>query len=381
MLRFCTDSTRLPGGRTVRLALAVERLRQVAPDHRLHDAGAVEVGLVVGHDMLAVAQDRDAVGEEQRFLQRVRDEDDRDAARLRSRTRSKKYFFSSGVSVAVGSSKMMTLASCSTARAISTICFLAAPSRLDDRRRVDVEIERLQELLGGDVDAAQPVEELLLAEKQVLRHRHGRHQAVLLEHHRDAEMPRLERRSRGDLAALDQHLSRGQRDDAGHHLGQRRLAGAVLADQRVDLAAPQREIDAVDRRHAGVDFGRLAQLEDGRGDGAQVAHDCRLRSASATDRRSTAAALGEHEQGAVAFDRGHHAVVVAVDPAVQRVAQQALLGEPDHEAVGARRRPRLDHAHGLDVGALHRLEKRVAGVQRRRDPVAAGRSPPSCACR
>ena len=47
--------------------------------------------------------------------------------RLRSRTRSKKYFFSSGVSVAVGSSKMMTLASCRTARAISTICFLAAP--------------------------------------------------------------------------------------------------------------------------------------------------------------------------------------------------------------------------------------------------------------
>ncbi|MGY3133686.1 hypothetical protein ACVWZM_004368 [Bradyrhizobium sp. USDA 4501] len=49
---------------------------------------------------------------------------------LRSRTRSKKYFFSSGVSDAVGSSKMMTLALCRTARAISTICFLAAPSPL-----------------------------------------------------------------------------------------------------------------------------------------------------------------------------------------------------------------------------------------------------------
>ena len=48
---------------------------------------------------------------------------------FRSRTRAKKYFFSSGVSVAVGSSKMMTLALCCTARAISTICFLAAPSR------------------------------------------------------------------------------------------------------------------------------------------------------------------------------------------------------------------------------------------------------------
>ena len=50
--------------------------------------------------------------------------------RFSSSTRSKKYFFSSGVSEAVGSSKMMTLALWRTARAISTICFLAAPSRL-----------------------------------------------------------------------------------------------------------------------------------------------------------------------------------------------------------------------------------------------------------
>ncbi len=49
---------------------------------------------------------------------------------LRFAMRSKKYFFSSGVRLAVGSSKMMTLALCSTARAISTICFCAAPRRL-----------------------------------------------------------------------------------------------------------------------------------------------------------------------------------------------------------------------------------------------------------
>ena len=57
---------------------------------------------------------------------------------------------------------MMTLALCRTARAISTICFLAAPSSPTAAVGVDVEIERLQELLGGDVDAAQPVEETLL---------------------------------------------------------------------------------------------------------------------------------------------------------------------------------------------------------------------------
>ena len=82
IFRFCTVSTRAPAGRTVRLARAVERVGEVAPDHRLHDARTVELGGVVGHDMLAVAQDGDAVGEQQRLLQRVRDEDDRDAALL-----------------------------------------------------------------------------------------------------------------------------------------------------------------------------------------------------------------------------------------------------------------------------------------------------------
>ena len=32
-------------------------------------------------------------------------------------------------------------------------------------------------------------------------------------------------------------VARRERDDAGHHLGQGRLAGAVLADERMDLAA------------------------------------------------------------------------------------------------------------------------------------------------
>jgi hypothetical protein len=58
-----------------------------------------------------------------------------------------------------------------------------------------------------------------------------------------------------------QHLAAGERHDAGHHLGQRRLAGAVLAHERMDLAAFEREVDAVDRRHAGVLLGRLAQFE------------------------------------------------------------------------------------------------------------------------
>ena len=48
---------------------------------------------------------------------------------LRSRSiRANRWCFSSGVKVAVGSSKMMTFASRRTARAISTICRFAVPS-------------------------------------------------------------------------------------------------------------------------------------------------------------------------------------------------------------------------------------------------------------
>ncbi len=53
-----------------------------------------------------------------------------------------------------------------------------------------------------------------------------------------------------------------ERDDAGHGLGQRRFAGAILADQRVDFAAAQLEIDVLDGRHAGIELGGLAKLDD-----------------------------------------------------------------------------------------------------------------------
>ena len=73
----------------------------------------------------------------------------------------------------------------------------------DDGGGVDVELQRLHELLRGDVDAAQAVEEALAPEVEVLRHRHRRHQAGFLEHHRDAELARLGGRACVDAAALD----------------------------------------------------------------------------------------------------------------------------------------------------------------------------------
>ncbi|MDA8248724.1 MAG: hypothetical protein M0Z28_06040 [Rhodospirillales bacterium] len=49
--------------------------------------------------------------------------------------------------------------------------------------------------------------------------------------------------------------------DPGHDLGQRGLAGAVLAQQRVDLAGNQREIDVTDGGDAAVFLDDAGHLE------------------------------------------------------------------------------------------------------------------------
>ena len=183
---------------------------------------------------------------------------------FRRRISAKKCRFSSGVSDDVGSSKMMT----------SRVVFhragdlhhlpLGGAECRDRRLRIDGEVQRLQELLGGDVDAAQPVEEALAAEIEVLRHRHRGHQAGLLEHHGDAGLQRLRRRRELHGLAAMEHASRRRLDHAGHDLGQRRLAGAVLAEQRVDLARPQVEVDVLDGGRAVIGLGDLLHLDDRR---------------------------------------------------------------------------------------------------------------------
>ena len=60
-----------------------------------------------------------------------------------------------------------------------------------------------------------------------------------------------------DLAAVEEHPARVGPVDAGDDLDQRRLAGAVLAHQRVDLAGPEVERDVVERLDAGEGLARV----------------------------------------------------------------------------------------------------------------------------
>ena len=65
-----------------------------------------------------------------------------------------------------------------------------------------------------------------------------------------AERLRMFRLPYHNLGAIYDELARIMRDHAGEDVHQRRFAGAVLAEQRMDLAGPDIEIDVVQRAHA-----------------------------------------------------------------------------------------------------------------------------------
>ena len=166
---------------------------------------------------------------------------------------------SSGVRLAVGSSKMMMRALLWTARAISTICRLAVPSSPTGVAGSMWKFSDCSNCCAWMLSLLKLVMQLLVAEFDVLRRRHRRHQAGFLIDHADAGCERIARRVEIDRLAVDEIIARGQLDGAGDRLAERRFAGAVLADQRVDLAGMEIEIDVLDGVHAAID---LAAVDD-----------------------------------------------------------------------------------------------------------------------
>src|SRR6185436_20053567 len=110
------------------------------------------------------------------------------------------------------------------------------------------------------VDAA-PRASGLEAERDVLRHREVGKQRRLLVDRGDPERARDARRVVRDRASANQQLAFVLLDRAGRDLDERGLAGAVLADERVDLAAAQLEGGAAQRLNAGVRLSDAAGRE------------------------------------------------------------------------------------------------------------------------
>ena len=144
-------------------------------------------------------------------------------------------------------------ASSDSARAISISCFCAglrlstrcagsmvSPTRLHVRPCGAVYCLAVDPLPGPPDD---PLEEHVLAGGE------GRHQASFLVNDADPVREGLARTADTGVAAVDPVGAGVGAIDAGDDFDQSALAGAVLAKEALDLAAPQRQRHLVERAH------------------------------------------------------------------------------------------------------------------------------------
>ncbi len=132
-------------------------------------------------------------------------------------------------------------------------------------------IERQPVALGHGVDARGErlqVEGSLDGERDVLRYRQGLEKGEVLKHHADAQAPRFGRVGDGNRPAVPEHLSGVGPHDTVNDLHQGALAGAVLAQHRMDLAGHDAKADAIVGHHGRVALGDLPELEAGGGEPA-----------------------------------------------------------------------------------------------------------------
>ena len=87
-------------------------------------------------------------------------------------------------------------------------------------------------------------------------------QRKVLEDHADAGLSRLARAADRHRRSAPVDRAGGRFEDAEEHLHQRRLAGTVLAEKRVDFARPDVEVDAVTGPEAAEELGEPRDLQE-----------------------------------------------------------------------------------------------------------------------
>ena len=214
-------------------------------------------------DEPSLPEDRDLVAERERLVQLVRDEDDRLALLLQPGQHLRQ------LGDALRRQHRRRLVEDQHAR--------AAPERLDDlhlllvaerevgRLRAGVDLDaQLARQLGEALSRGRPVEAqaVAVAEHQVLEHGECGDQRRVLVHSADPELERPPRRRDGRLDPLDADPAGVGAEQAGQNADQRRLAGAVLAEQAVHLAGAEGQVDVVVREHSGERLRDPDQLDD-----------------------------------------------------------------------------------------------------------------------
>ena len=255
-----------------------EQRRDVAADHLAHEVVDRGVGDRAGGDVGAVAHDRDGVAQVEDLVEAVRDEQQRatlvaqaagdgeepldlDAAERRGRLVHDEHL---GVE----------------RDRLGDLDDLLVGDRQAERRAVGVDphaeaAEQLERLGAHElaVDAAERAGRLA-AHEDVLGDRQVGEERRLLVDDGDAGGLRLRRAGEVDGLAVEQQIARVAAVEARDDLDERRLAGAVLADQGVDRAALEREASGAEGDDGAERLDHPTQFERGClcGGGGVVCH-------------------------------------------------------------------------------------------------------------
>ena len=265
--------------------------QHLAPHHQTGEARLGRPCRRQGLDHLAAAQHGDPVGHLGHLVQLVADEDDR-LALGRQATDDREQL--AGLLWGEDGGRLVEHEDVGVAvEGLEDLDPLLLTDRdvLDPGLRIDREPEPLGDLANAVVGLAE-IEQCLGVgrlgrEDDVLRHRHHRDQHEVLMHHPHAGLDRGARRAELHRLAGDHDLALVGVVQPVEDVHQRRLAGTVLAEQRVDLALPQVEVDVVVRDDARKALRDVAHLEHGAGRSSHRGGILRLRSAPGEPCRSS----------------------------------------------------------------------------------------------
>ena len=251
-----------PLGRLLR-----ELLGEVTAYHQADQLVDVQLAGGQGGDVAAIAQHGDAVADLERFFQVVADVDDGDAVGAQLAHDGEEVV---DLADAQGRGRLVhdDEAGLLVQRLGHLDHLLLADAELVHRRaRIDVQVQLCQQparllvhLRPAQGDAVRD----LAAQEDVLGDREVGHLVEFLVDRGDAGVLRLPGCGEVDRLALEDHLAAIARIDACQDLHQGGFAGAVLADQHVDLAPAHVEVHVGERQHAGEALGDPAHLQEER---------------------------------------------------------------------------------------------------------------------
>jgi hypothetical protein len=255
--------------------LGREDVPVLAPDHQLDHLVVALRALGEGLDVLAVAEHRADVGERLDLVHAVRDVEDRETVRPQAGEDLVDLLDIGGGQRRgrLVEDQELRVA----AERLGDLNHLAARERkvAHPLHGVHVGTADAGEELAGDLALPPAVDQAeatrRIGDADVVGDRQVGHQRQLLEDADDARPVGGDRRGEAHASSLEEHLALGRLHDAGHDLDQGRLAGAVLAQHRMDGAALAAEVDLVQRAHAAVVLADAAHLPERR-TGRTVAH-------------------------------------------------------------------------------------------------------------